>query len=101
MTADSSRYPDRPAAWFVVTDQGLRLAGPYATRSEALAGRWDAVERLRASMLAERFTAAQIDARDRAVVVAWGVLVGPWQQFEAIESPPGTDDQSGEQSGHG
>jgi hypothetical protein len=83
MTADPSRFPDRPPTFYVVTDQGIALAGPYMTRQEAVEARTDVVERLRAAMMAERSSGAAIATRVRAVVVAYGVLVGPQQAFEA------------------
>jgi hypothetical protein len=81
VTADPSRCPERPPAWFVVTDQGIRLAGPYDGRAEAERARAVVVESIRRSMMRERFPGAEIAARIRAVRVDRGVLLGPWQHF--------------------
>lgn len=81
MTADPSRYPERPAAWFVVTDQGLRLEGPFESLDGATKAREHVVARLAEQMRTQRYSAAEIAARVQAVVVAHGVLVGPWQHF--------------------
>lgn len=81
MTADPSRYPERPPAWYVITDQGLRLDGPFEARSAAAEARERVVRRLTEQMGAQRYSAAEIAARIQAVVVAHGQLVGPWQHF--------------------
>lgn len=85
MTADPSRYPERPAAWYVVTDQGLRLEGPFDARSGATEAREHVVGRLAEQMRTQRYSAAEIAARLQAVVVAHGHLVGPWQHFVPSE----------------
>jgi hypothetical protein len=82
VTAGPDRSRVSPPAWFVTTDQGIVLAGPFRTRAEATRARTDVVERLRSGMQRERFTGEQIAARVRAVLVGYGVLTGPWQRFE-------------------
>jgi hypothetical protein len=81
VVANPSLVPVRPAAWYVVTDQGVRLAGPHPTREQATAALTRVVENLRTGMLREQFPGEQIAARIRAVRVAHGVLTGPHQQF--------------------
>jgi len=69
----------------VVTTDGLRLDGAFATRDEAAQGQRTAIARLRASMAQGTFTEAEISAKEAAVVVGFGVLVGPQQRFEPAE----------------
>lgn len=82
LTADQSRTPDHPPAWFVATDQGVVLAGPFPTYTAALVAHGRVVERLRASLNREQAAPAYIASRLRAVAPQWGVLVGAHQQFE-------------------
>jgi hypothetical protein len=70
----------------VVTTDGVRLDGPFGTRPEAEQGQRTTIARLRASMAQEgTFTEAEISAREAAVVVGFGLLVGPRQRFEPAE----------------
>lgn len=82
VTADLSRFPERSPAWFVATDQGVVLAGPFDTVHRARAVRTEVVESLRRELMADRRPGAFIAERITAVEVRWGVLVGPWGQFE-------------------
>lgn len=83
MTADPSRSPEQAPAWWVVTTQGVPLDGPHATREDALSARRTVVTRMRESMAREHLSGAQIAAQTGAVVVAHGVLTGPWRRFES------------------
>jgi hypothetical protein len=50
VTAGPDRHVDRPPAWFVTTDQGVILAGPYLTRAEAESARPGVVNHLKTEL---------------------------------------------------
>lgn len=83
MTADPSRCPERPPAWYVATDQGVVLAGPFRDYPAAILGHARVAERLRAALMREQASAVFIAGRLLAVAPRWGVLVGAHQHFEA------------------
>lgn len=82
MTADPSRAPVQPAAWFVVTAQGVVLAGPYVDRETADAGYDGTVAGLRREMERSRRPEDEIGLRVAAVMVAFGRRAGAWGGFE-------------------
>lgn len=82
MTAGPDRSPRRPAAWYVATDQGVVLAGPFADWPRALLARARVVAQLRADLEREDRSPAFIAGRCAAVAPRWGVLIGAWQRFE-------------------
>ena len=47
MTADPSRYPERPPAWWVITTDNLPMAGPFGEWPLALVARHRRAEQLR------------------------------------------------------
>lgn len=76
----SAQSPDRPPAWFVTTDQGVVLAGPFPDRTDAVTAYRDVVAGLRRD-LTGRQPGEYIAARVRAVRVAWGRTRGPHAEF--------------------
>lgn len=92
MTADPSRSPERPPAWWVATDQGVVLAGPYDDWPVALVGHARTIARLRDALEQDRRTASFIAERCAAVAPRWGELTGAWQHFRPVTRP-----RSGEQ----
>lgn len=87
MTADPSRAPDRPAAWHVVTAQGVILAGPFARRETAEVAYDDTVTAMRREMERTRRPEAEIVTQVAAVIVAYGSAAGAWGGFEKVEEP--------------
>ncbi len=85
MTAGPDRSPDRPAAWFVATDQGVVLAGPCADWPQALLARARVLARLREDLEREGRSSAFIASRCAVVAPRWGVLIGAWQRFEPVD----------------
>ncbi len=84
MTADPSRSPERPPAWWVATDQGVVLAGPYDDWPVALVGHARTIARLRESLERDRRTELFIAERCAAVAPRWGALTGAWQHFRPV-----------------
>jgi len=89
VTADPSRAPERPASWYVVTDQGVVLAGPYDDRADARMAYDVVVAELRHDLMRARKSGQFIHERVAAVGVRWGRTVGAWGGFEAA-TPPST-----------
>jgi hypothetical protein len=87
VVADSSFSPSGPPAWFVATDQGVVLAGPFADRAAAWAARGAVITKLRADLMRDRRPGWFVARRLRAVQVRFGVLTGPWQHLQSL-SPP-------------
>ncbi len=84
MTADPSRTPKRPPSWWVATDQGVVLAGPYDDWPRALVGHARAVARIREALEREQRPPCFVAERCLAVAPRWGVLSGAWQHFEPL-----------------
>lgn len=89
MTAGPHQFVYREPAWWVHTDQGVVLDGPYRDESAARAGGNDVAARLRAAMRRERYSERQVADRVRALRVSFGTRHWPCGWFEPYE-PPGT-----------
>lgn len=86
MTASPDQFsrPTAPA-WYVHTDQGVMLAGPFDTEAEARTAGNDAAARLRAGMRRDRqFTEADVRARVAALRVGFGTTTYPHGGFVAV-----------------
>lgn len=81
MTADPSRSPERPPAWWIATDQGVVLGGPYDDWPVALVGHARTIVRLREALERDQRPPCFIAECCRAVAPRWGVLTGAWQHF--------------------
>jgi hypothetical protein len=90
MTADPSRSPERPPAWWIATDQGVVLDGPYEDWPVALVGHARVIARLREALEREHRPPGFIAARCVAVAPRWGVLSGAWQHFRPASGPAET-----------
>ena len=87
MTADPSRAPDRSQAWFVVTAQGVILAGPFECEETAGIAYDDVVTRLRHELERTRQPVDFVITQVAAVCVRYGLTVGAWNAFEAVDPP--------------
>lgn len=87
MTADPSRAPDRSPAWFVVTAQGVILAGPFEREETAGVAYDDVVTRLRHDLERTRQTVDFVATQVAAVCVRYGTTVGARNGFEALDPP--------------
>jgi hypothetical protein len=87
MTADPSRAPDRSPAWFVVTAQGVILAGPFDREETAGIAYDDVVTRLRHDLERSRQPVDFIVTQVAAVCVRHGLTVGAWNSFEPVDPP--------------
>jgi hypothetical protein len=85
VTADSSRSPERPSAWWIATDQGVVLGGPYDDWPVALVGHARTIARLREVLEREQRPPGFIAERCLAVAPRWGVLTGAWQHFHPLQ----------------
>lgn len=90
MVADSSFSPTRPPAWYVATDQGVVLAGPFPEQATAWAARRTVLANLRADLMRDRRPGWFVAQQLRAVRVCFGTLVGPWRQLRPMD-PDGRD----------
>lgn len=87
MTADPSRAPSRSPAWFVVTAQGVILAGPFEREETAGAAYDDVVTRLCHDLERTRQPVDFIATQVAAVCVRYGTTVGAWNGFEPMDPP--------------
>lgn len=88
MTAGPHQFdPRRDPAWWVHTDQGVVLAGPFSCEAQARAGGNEVAAQLRAAMRRERYSERAITARVRALRIGFAVRTWPHGGI-AIASPP-------------
>lgn len=80
--ASPEQYPWQREAWYVTTDQGVVLGGPYPDELAARAGGNVVAEELRASMRRERFPERQVAERVRALRVGFGIRERPHGLFD-------------------
>jgi hypothetical protein len=83
VTAGPGQYSAAESAWWVITDQWVILAGPFARRAAADRAVDEVVECLLAGLVRERRSTAFITARVCAVRVAHGRRAWPHGHFEA------------------
>ncbi len=82
MTAGPHQFDRRDPAWFVHTDQGVVLAGPFADEASARVGGNQVAANLRAAMRRERYTERQVAERVVALRVSLGTRHWPCGWFE-------------------
>jgi hypothetical protein len=82
VTADRSQYAEpRPPAWYVHTDQGVLLAGPYPDEQTARAHGNRLPTQIRAGMRREGHTEPAIAERAQALRVSLGTTEPPHGEF--------------------
>lgn len=89
MTASPQQYAHREPMWWVATDQGVVLAGPFPDEITAREGGNAVAARLREAMRRERYSEVRIAERVRALRVNFGVRVHPHGGFERCERASG------------
>jgi hypothetical protein len=82
VTAGPDRQVDRPPAWFVTTEQGVILAGPYLTRAEAEWAHAEVVNHLETELARAGRPGRFIARRIAAVRVSFGLRSWPHGRFE-------------------
>lgn len=89
MTAGPHQYRyDLAAAWWVHTDQGVVLAGPFPDEAAARAAGNEVAGRLRASMRQERYAERVIGQRVAALRVGRGTRQWPYGWFDPADGAP-------------